>query len=220
MENRGFELDDAESMEIIHDQVLERMATSNLKAIEGYIAYHPTDEDARVIRSNSMLILSKIKAGRKMIFPRTAAPIGDIGPQVPITGDEVPFEPPSIHNHSQIKTIQHICAMDRYRGISPEELRLSEYQLRQGVQICADECLHHICATDRFRGYSPEELRLNDYDQGQKLPSSSVTRAPGEASTEVPAPEQRNYTAQASSPRDSSAPAYVSLFNPSIIIID
>ncbi|CAL8581653.1 hypothetical protein XPA_007341 [Xanthoria parietina] len=98
MENRGFELDDAESMEIVHDQVLERMATSNLKAIEGYIAYHPTDEDARVIRSNSILILSKIKAGRKMIFPRTAAPIGDIGPQVPNTGDEVPFEPPSIRN--------------------------------------------------------------------------------------------------------------------------
>ena len=220
MENRGFELDDAESMEIIRDQVLERMATSNLKAIEGYIAYHPTDEDARVIRSNSILILSKIKAGRKMIFPRTAAPIGDVGPQVPITGDEVPFEPPSIRMQSEIKFIQHICAMDRYRGISPEELRLSEYQLRQGVQICADECLHHICATDRFRGYSPEELRLNDYQQGQKLPSSSVTRAPGDALTEVPAPEQRDNTAQASGPGDSSAPAYVSLFNPSIIIID
>ena len=220
MENRGFELDDAESMEIVHDQVLERMATSNLKAIEGYIAYHPTDEDARVIRSNSILILSKIKAGRKMIWPRAAAPIGDIGPQVPNTGDEVPFEPPSIRMQSEIRTIQHICAMDRYRGISPEELRLSEYQLRQGVQICADECLHHICATDRYRGYSPEELRLNDYHQEQHLCSSSVTRAPGEASTEVPAPEQMDNTAQASDPEDSSAPAYVSLFNPSIIIID
>ena len=220
MENRGFELDDAESMEIIRDQVLERMATSNLKAIEGYIAYHPTDEDARVIRSNSILILSKIKAGRKMIFPRTAAPIGDIGPQVPITGDEVPFEPPTIHIESEMETIQHICAIDRYRGISPEELRLSEYQLRQGVQICADECLQHICVTDRFRGYSPEELRLNDYQQGHNLPSSSVTRAPGEASTDAPAPEQLDNAAQASDPEDSSAPAYLSLFNPLIIIID
>ena len=220
MENRGFELDDAESMEIIRDQVLERMATSNLKAIEGYIAYHPTDEDARVIRSNSMLILSKIKAGREMIFPRAAAPIGDIGLQVPNTGDEVPFEPPSIRMQSEIKFIQHICAMDRYRGISPEELRLSEYQLRQGVQICVDECLHHICATDRYRGYSPEELRLNDYHQGQKLPSSSVTRAPGDALTVAPAPGQLDNTAQASGPEDSSAPAYVSLFNPPIIIIN
>ena len=220
MENRGFELDDAESMEIVRDQVLERMATSNLKAIEGYIAYHPTDEDARVIRSNSILILSKIKAGRKMIFSRTAAPIGDIGPQVPNTGDEAPFEPPTIHIESEMETIQHICAIDRYRGISPEELRLSEYQLRQGVQICADECLHHICATERFRGYSPEELRLNDYHQGQIVPCSSVTRAPGEELTELPAPGQMDNTAQTSGPEDSSAPAYVSLFNPSIIIID
>lgn len=220
MENRGFELDDAESMEIVRDQVLERMATSNLKAIEGYIAYHPTDEDARIIRSNSMLILSKIKAGRKMIFPRTAAPIGDIGPQVPNTNDEVPFEPPTIHIESEMETIQHICAIDRYRRISPEELRLSEYQLRQGVQICVDECLHHICATDRFRGYSPEELRLNDYQQEQQFPSSSDDGAPSEASTEVPAPEQLDDTAQASGPEGSSAPAYVSLFNPPIIIID
>ena len=220
MENRGFELADTESMEIIRDQVLERMATSNLKAIDGYIAYHPTDEDARVIRSNSVLILSKIKAGRKMIFPRAAAPIGDIGPQVPNTGDEVPFEPPTIHIESEMETIQHICAMDRYRGISPEELRLSEYQLRQGVQICADECLHHICATDRYRGYSPEELRLNDYHQGHNLSSSSVDRAPVEALTEVHAPGQPDNTAQASGPRDSSAPAYLPLFNPSIIIID
>ena len=209
-----------ESLEIIRDQVLERLATSNLKAIEGYIAYHPTDEDARVIRANSLLILSKIKAGRKMIFPRAAAPIGDIGPQVPNTGDEAPFEPPSIRIQSEIRTIQHICAMDRYRGISPEELRLSEYQLRQGVQICADECLHHICATARYRGYSPEELRLNDYHQGQMLPSSSATRALGDASTEAPAAGQRDGTAQASVSGDSSAPACVSLFNPSIIIID
>lgn len=220
MENRGFELADMESMVIVRDQVLERMATSNLKAIEGYIAYHPTDEDARVIRSNSIHILSKIKAGRKMTFPRTAAPIGDIGPQVPTTQDAVPFEPPTIHIESEMETIQHICAIDRYRGISPEELRLSEYQLRQGVQICSDECLQHICATDRYRGYSSEELRLNDYHQEQHIPSSSVDRAPDEALTEAPAAGQQDNIAEASGPRDSSAPAYISLYNPSIIIID
>ncbi|KAI4261661.1 MAG: hypothetical protein L6R42_003139 [Xanthoria sp. 1 TBL-2021] len=196
MENLGFELTNMESIAIIRSQVLERMATSNLKAIEGYIAHQPADEEAKAIQLNSTLILSKIKSGKKVIWSQAAT--GDLGLQVPTTQEVPPYEPSSIYVQTGIESFQHICAMDRYRDFSPEELRLNAYHLGRGLQICSDECFHHICAMDRYRDFSPEELRLNDYHQEQKLRSSSASRSQGGALTEVPVLEQLNDTAQAS----------------------
>lgn len=195
MENLGFELTNMESTATIRARVLERIATSNLKAIEGYIAHQPADEEAKAIQMNSIRILSKVKSGRKVTWSQAAT--GDIGLQVPTTR-EVPFEPSSIRVQTGIESFQHICAMNRYRDFSPEELRLNAYHLGRGLQICSDECFHHICAMDRYRDFSPEELRLNDYHQEQKLCSSSASRSHGGALTEVPVPEQLNDSTQAS----------------------
>ncbi|KAI4268704.1 MAG: hypothetical protein L6R38_007749 [Xanthoria sp. 2 TBL-2021] len=195
MENLSFELTNMDSTATIRARVLERIATSNLKAIEGYIAHQPADEEAKAIQLNSIRILSKVKSGREVIWSQAAT--GDIGLQV-LTTQEIPFEPSSICVQTGIVSFQHICAMDRYRDFSPEELRLNTYHLDRGLQICSDECFHHICAMDCYRNFSPEELRLNDYHQEQKLRSYSASRSQGVALTEVPVPEQLDDTTQAS----------------------
>ncbi|KAL9028431.1 MAG: hypothetical protein Q9180_007167 [Flavoplaca navasiana] len=131
MENLGFEVTNMESPEMIRARTLERLATSNLKAIEGYIAHHPADEGAKAILSNSKSILSTIKSKIQSTtndpWPK-AAETGDIGLQVPSTR-EIPFAPPRIS--IQVPTeehFHHICAMNAYRRFSPEELHLEAYR--------------------------------------------------------------------------------------------
>ena len=130
MENLGFEMTNMELPEMIRARTLERLATSNLKAIEGYIAHHPADEGAKIILSNSKSILSmiksKIQSATDDSWPK-AAETGDIGLQVPSTR-EILFAPRRIS--IQVPTeehFHHICAMNHYCRFSPEELHLEAY---------------------------------------------------------------------------------------------
>ncbi|KAL8768248.1 MAG: hypothetical protein Q9209_005479 [Squamulea sp. 1 TL-2023] len=103
------ELMSFESVEKIRDQVLERLATSNLKAIEAYIAHHPADEEAKVIQLNSSLILSEIKSGKNLSWP--TAVISDAGAQL-LDTQEDPFETPNVRHIKVIKRAPAAAAMD------------------------------------------------------------------------------------------------------------
>ncbi|KAI4270262.1 MAG: hypothetical protein LQ337_006783 [Flavoplaca oasis] len=136
MENLGFDMTNMESPETIRARTLERLATSNLKAIEGYIAHHPADEGAKAILSNSKSILSVIKSKIQSSTNNPwlkAAQTGDIGLQVPSIR-EIPFNPPRISIQVPIEEhFHHICAMNHYCRFSPEELHLEAYRRERNL---------------------------------------------------------------------------------------
>ncbi len=234
MENLGFEVTNMmESPEMIRARTLERLATSNLKAIEGYIAHHPADEGAKVILSNSKSILSmiksKIQSSTNDPCPK-AAETGDIGLQVPSTR-EIPFAPPRIS--IQVPTeehFHHICAMNHYHRFSPEELNLEAYRREHnlnssphprdpkpafaaslqvpstsnpfympsiiGASVPGEERFQHICAMDHYRGFSPEELRLIDHHRARKLWFVEGSKADGEALGKMGGPKRFDFRTQ------------------------
>ncbi|KAL8980554.1 MAG: hypothetical protein Q9205_004395 [Flavoplaca limonia] len=226
MENLGFEVTNMESPEMIRARTLERLATSNLKTIEGYIAHHPADEGAKIILSNSKSILSMIKSkihsSTNDPWPK-AAETGDIGLQVPSTR-EIPFAPPRIS--IQVPTeehFHHICAMNHYRRFSPEELHLEAYRRKHnlhstpdprdpmpaftslqvpstlnpfympsiiGASVPGEERFQHICAMEHYRGFSPEELRLIDHHRARKLWFVECSKVDGEALGKMGGPKR------------------------------
>ncbi|KAL8781445.1 MAG: hypothetical protein Q9213_005997 [Squamulea squamosa] len=109
MDCLDIDLPNVGSVEMIRDQVLERLATSNLKAIEAYIAHHPDDEGAKVVQLNSSLILSQIKLGKNLSWPPAVIP--DLDLQVPDFHDHL-FETRGIRDHMVIKRAPAAPSLD------------------------------------------------------------------------------------------------------------
>ncbi|KAL8847603.1 MAG: hypothetical protein Q9221_007380 [Calogaya cf. arnoldii] len=229
--NHASDLTNSEKAKTTSNQVLERLASTNLKALEAYIVHHPADEEAKALRLSSTFILSKMKSDSDK--PELYVATRGTSLQVPDTRD-IPFEPLKVLGSiiSIEEYFHHICAMECYRNFSPEELHLKDYHQgwdrcsalslhslhgastaatglqvpntfgiifapsKVGYHTAVEEYFHHICAMDRYRNFSPEELRLNDY---HREPAGAPF---GRVSTDVPGSEHPENLNQASDTKE------------------
>ncbi|KAL8996310.1 MAG: hypothetical protein Q9169_004149 [Polycauliona sp. 2 TL-2023] len=140
MENAGIEMTNMDSPSTTHTQNPERPTTNNLEATDGYIAHHPDNKEAEAPQSTTNSILSFNKSDGTNTLPQATAT--DIGLQVGIPSiRNVPFK--ATYQQSQYQAVvheflQHICAMENYRGFSPEELRMNDYLKAPKVEASLD----------------------------------------------------------------------------------
>ncbi|KAL8647956.1 MAG: hypothetical protein Q9226_006214 [Calogaya cf. arnoldii] len=124
MDNHASGATNSEKPKATRDQFLERLATSNLTAVQAYMRHHPADEEASGMKLISTLILSKIKSRSYGPWLQTL--------QYPSTREGPLFGPnKTSYSTEVVEYIQHVCAMNCYRQFSPEELRLNDYHREQ-----------------------------------------------------------------------------------------